>query len=95
MLKIDQYNPVQALKKAGPQTEQQPVKAGQPTTTDTGNAHVVDAASRHLQHSFDQLGQQSEVDLDKVAAIKQALASGQLKLNDAQTAQDILEFHKK
>ena len=57
--------------------------------------NAIGAATRQLQQAFAELDQQPDVDLDKVAAIKQALASGQFKLDDAQTAQDLLEFHKK
>ncbi|MFC4653854.1 flagellar biosynthesis anti-sigma factor FlgM [Rheinheimera marina] len=95
MLKIDQYNPVQALKKSGAQAESQVVKTEPQAQGSAPDNNSIGAATRQLQQAFAELDQQPDVDLDKVTAIKQALASGQFKLNDAQTAQDLLEFHKK
>lgn len=92
MLKIDQYSPVQSIKKSAQPTAKTAVQE----TVSTAVEHkAIGAATQQLQQAFETLNTAHDVDLGKVAAIKAALSNGTFALNDAQTAQDILEFHKR
>lgn len=95
MVKIDHYSQVQPLQK----TSSHATPSQQPISSARGQAAAaqanIDPTSVAVQQAFEQLPTQSEVDLGKVAAIRQAIADGTLQLDDALLAQAMLDFHKK
>lgn len=95
MVKIDHYSQVQPLHKTKPQPGQSPQTVAGTAGQASPAQAAIDPASVGVQQAFAQLSSQSEVDQDKVAAIRQALADGSLLQDDAVLAQSILDLHKK
>lgn len=95
MVKIDHYSQVQPLIKTDQQGQNSQTKAAAPVSQQTEAQASISSTTQAVQQAFEQLQQQSEVDLEKVAKIKLALSEGSLQLDDDVLAQAILDFHKK
>jgi negative regulator of flagellin synthesis FlgM len=95
MVKIDHYSQVQPLIKTDQQGQNSQTKATAPVSQQTEAQASISSTTQAVQQAFEQLQQQSEVDLEKVAKIKLALSEGSLQLDDDVLAQAILDFHKK
>ncbi len=95
MVKIDHYSQVQPLIKTDQHNQTSPGKAGVATTAVPEAQAAISSTTQAVQQAFEQLQQQSEVDLDKVARIKQALSEGSLQLDDDVLVQAMLDYHKK
>jgi len=95
MVKIDHYSQVQPLIKTDQQGQTSHTKTATAAAQPTEAQASISSTTQAVQLAFEQLQQQSEVDLDKVAKIKQALAEGSLQLDDDLLVQSMLDFHKK
>jgi negative regulator of flagellin synthesis FlgM len=95
MVKIDHYSQVQPLIKTDQQGQNSQTKATVPVSQQTEAQASISSTTQAVQQAFEQLQQQSEVDLDKVAKVKLALSKGSLQLDDDVLAQAILDYHKK
>jgi len=95
MVKIDHYSQVQPLIKTDQQAQTGQTKTTAAVLQTTEAQASISSTTQAVQQAFEQLPQQSEVDLDKVAKIKQALAEGALQLDDKVLVQAMLDFHKK
>ena len=95
MVKIDHPSQVQPLIKADQQTQNQQTKAAPVAPAVPAAQADISSTTQAVQQAFEQLQQQSEVDFDKVASIKQALKEGTLALDDDNLVQAMLDFHKK
>ncbi|MCQ8877521.1 flagellar biosynthesis anti-sigma factor FlgM [Pseudoalteromonas shioyasakiensis] len=65
--------------------------AEQPVST----RNQVSALSKSIDSTFETLSSQSNVDLQKVAEVKAAIANGSFKLDEATLVDTLLEYHKK
>lgn len=95
MVKIDQYSQVQPLIKTDQQGQSNPSKTTTTVVQATEAQASISSTTQAVQQAFEQLQQQSEVDLDKVAKIKLALSEGSLQLDDDVLVQAMLDLHKK
>ncbi len=95
MVKIDHYSQVQPLIKTDQQGQSSQTKTATATAQPAEAQASISSTTQAVQQAFEQLKQQSEVDLDKVAKIKLALAEGSLQLDDDVLVQSMLDFHKK
>jgi negative regulator of flagellin synthesis FlgM len=69
--------------------EQQPIAAKQE------QVNSVSALSKSIDSTFQGLASQPEVDMDKVAQMKAAIASGEFKIDIDETVNAMVELHKK
>ncbi|HJS15962.1 MULTISPECIES: flagellar biosynthesis anti-sigma factor FlgM [Rheinheimera] len=95
MVKIDHYSQVQPLIKTDQQSQTSQSKTSVTVTAAPEAQAAISSTTQAVQQAFEQLQQQSEVDLDKVAKIKLALSEGSLQLDDDVLVQSMLDFHKK
>ena len=95
MVKIDHYSQVQPLIKTDQQSQTSHSKTSVTATAAPEAQAAISSTTQAVQQAFEQLQQQSEVDLDKVAKIKLALSEGSLQLDDDVLVQSMLDFHKK
>ncbi|MDR7121092.1 flagellar biosynthesis anti-sigma factor FlgM [Rheinheimera soli] len=95
MVKIDQYSQVQPLIKTDQHGQSNQTKTTTTVVPATEAQASISSTTQAVQQAFEQLQQQSEVDLDKVAKIKLALSEGSLQLDDDVLVQAMLDFHKK
>lgn len=95
MVKIDHYSQVQPLIKTDQQGQSSQTKTATAVTQPAEAQASISSTTQAVQQAFEQLQQQSEVDLDKVAKIKLALSEGSLQLDDDLLVQAMLDFHKK
>jgi negative regulator of flagellin synthesis FlgM len=95
MVKIDHYSQVQPLIKTDQQSQTSQSKTSVTATAAPEAQAAISSTTQAVQQAFEQLQQQSEVDLDKVAKIKLALSEGSLQLDDDVLVQSMLDFHKK
>lgn len=95
MVKIDHYSQVQPLIKTDQQSQSNQSKTTAAVVPTAEAQASISSTTQAVQQAFEQLQQQSEVDLDKVAKIKLALAEGSLQLDDDVLVQAMLDFHKK
>jgi negative regulator of flagellin synthesis FlgM len=95
MVKIDHYSQVQPLIKTDQQSQTSQSKTSVTVTAAPEAQSAISSTTQAVQQAFEQLQQQSEVDLDKVAKIKLALSEGSLQLDDDVLVQSMLDFHKK
>ncbi len=95
MVKIDHYSQVQPLIKTDQQGQSSQTKTATAATQPAEAQASISSTTQAVQQAFEQLQQQSEVDLDKVAKIKLALSEGSLQLDDDLLVQAMLDFHKK
>lgn len=95
MVKIDHYSQVQPLIKTDQQNQTSHSKTSVTATVAPEAQAAISSTTQAVQQAFEQLQQQSEVDLDKVAKIKLALSEGSLQLDEDVLVQSILDFHKK
>jgi negative regulator of flagellin synthesis FlgM len=95
MVKIDHYSQVQPLIKTDQQSQTSQSKTSVAATAVPEAQAAISSTTQAVQQAFEQLQQQSEVDLDKVAKIKLALSEGSLQLDDDVLVQSMLDFHKK
>jgi negative regulator of flagellin synthesis FlgM len=95
MVKIDHYSQVQPLIKTDQQGQSSQTKTATAAAQPAEAQASISSTTQAVQQAFEQLKQQSEVDLDKVAKIKLALAEGSLQLDDDVLVQSMLDFHKK
>lgn len=95
MVKIDHYSQVQPLIKTDQQGQNSQTKTATAAAQPAEAQASISSTTQAVQQAFEQLKQQSEVDLDKVAKIKLALAEGSLQLDDDVLVQSMLDFHKK
>ena len=95
MVKIDNYSQVQPLIKTDQHNQTSQSKTSVSATTAPEAQAAISSTTQAVQQAFEQLQQQSEVDLDKVAKIKLALSEGSLQLDDDVLVQSMLDFHKK
>lgn len=95
MVKIDHYSQVQPLIKTDQQSQTSQSKTSVTATAVPEAQAAISSTTQAVQQAFEQLQQQSEVDLDKVAKIKLALSEGSLQLDDDVLVQSMLDFHKK
>ena len=95
MVKIDHYSQVQPLIKTDQQSQTSQSKTSVTATAAPEAQAAISSTTQAVQQAFEQLQQQSEVDLDKVAKIKLALSEGSLQLDDDVLVQSMLDFNKK
>ena len=95
MVKIDHYSQVQPLIKTDQHNQTSQSKTSATATAAPEAQAAISSTTQAVQQAFEQLQQQSEVDLDKVAKIKLALSEGSLQLDDDVLVQSMLDFHKK
>lgn len=95
MVKIDHYSQVQPLIKTDQQGQSSQTKTATAAAQPAEAQASISSTTQAVQQAFEQLQQQSEVDLNKVAKIKLALAEGSLQLDDDLLVQSMLDFHKK
>jgi negative regulator of flagellin synthesis FlgM len=95
MVKIDHYSQVQPLIKTDQQSQTSQSKTSVTATAAPEAQAAISSTTQAVQQAFEQLQQQSEVDMDKVAKIKLALSEGSLQLDDDVLVQSMLDFHKK
>jgi negative regulator of flagellin synthesis FlgM len=95
MVKIDHYSQVQPLIKTDQQGQSSQTKSATAAAQPAEAQASISSTTQAVQQAFEQLQQQSEVDMDKVAKIKLALSEGSLQLDDDQLVQAMLDFHKK
>ena len=95
MVKIDHYSQVQPLIKTDQQGQSSQTKSAAAAAQPAEAQASISSTTQAVQQAFEQLQQQSEVDMDKVAKIKLALSQGSLQLDDDQLVQAMLDFHKK
>ena len=95
MVKIDHYSQVQPLIKTDQQGQSSQTKIAAAAAQPAEAQASISSTTQAVQQAFEQLQQQSEVDMDKVAKIKLALSEGSLQLDDDQLVQAMLDFHKK
>jgi negative regulator of flagellin synthesis FlgM len=95
MVKIDHYSQVQPLIKTDQHNQTSQSKTSVTATAAPEAQAAISSTTHAVQQAFEQLQQQSEVDLDKVAKIKLALSEGSLQLDDDVLVQSMLDFHKK
>ncbi|MGY5798033.1 flagellar biosynthesis anti-sigma factor FlgM [Rheinheimera faecalis] len=95
MVKIDHYSQVQPLIKTDQHNQTSQSKTSVTVTAAPEAQAAISSTTQAVQQAFEQLQQQSEVDLDKVAKIKLALSEGSLQLDDDVLVQSMLDFHKK
>lgn len=95
MVKIDHYSQVQPLIKTDQHNQASQSKTSVTATAAPEAQAAISSTTQAVQQAFEQLQQQSEVDLDKVAKIKLALSEGSLQLDDDVLVQSMLDFHKK
>ena len=95
MVKIDHYSQVQPLIKTDQQSQTGQSKTSVTTTAAPEAQAAISSTTQAVQQAFEQLQQQSEVDLQKVAKIKLALSEGSLQLDDDVLVQAMLDYHKK
>ena len=95
MVKIDHYSQVQPLIKTDQQGQSSQTKTATAATQPAEAQASISSTTQAVQQAFEQLQQQSEVDLDKVAKIKLALSEGSLQLDDDLLVQAMLDFHKR
>jgi negative regulator of flagellin synthesis FlgM len=95
MVKIDHYSQVQPLIKTDQQGQSSQTKIATAAAQPAEAQASISSTTQAVQQAFEQLQQQSEVDMDKVAKIKLALSEGSLQLDDDQLVQAMLDFHKK
>ena len=69
--------------------EQQPAAAKQE------QVNSVSALSKSIDSTFQDLAAKPDVDMDKVAQMKAAIASGEFKINIDETVNAMVELHKK
>ncbi|ATD02496.1 MAG: negative regulator of flagellin synthesis FlgM [Pseudoalteromonas tetraodonis] len=69
--------------------EQQTVAAKQE------QVNSVSALSKSIDSTFQDLAAKPDVDMDKVAQMKAAIASGEFKINIDETVNAMVELHKK
>lgn len=93
MIKIDQSKHIQPVHKTEQQIQQVAQKTSQPTTY--VQQSEISSTTQAVQQAFNTLAQHGEIDFDKVAQVKVALANGQLSLDEDNLAQAILDFHRK
>jgi len=55
----------------------------------------VSALSKSIDSTFQDLAAKPDVDMDKVAQMKAAIASGEFKINIDETVNAMVELHKK
>ncbi len=95
MVKIDHYSQVQPLIKTDQHNQTSQSKTSVTATAAPEAQAAISSTTQAVQQAFEQLQQQSEVDLGKVAKIKLALSEGSLQLDDDVLVQSMLDFHKK
>lgn len=95
MVKIDHYSQVQPLIKTDQHNQTSQSKTSVTATAAPEAQAAISSTTQAVQQAFEQLQQQSEVDLGKVAQIKLALSEGSLQLDDDVLVQSMLDFHKK
>lgn len=67
----------------------------QPVATQQEQANSVSALSKSIDSTFQDLAAKPDVDMDKVAMMKAAIASGEFKINIDETVNAMVELHKK
>jgi negative regulator of flagellin synthesis FlgM len=67
----------------------------QPVATKQEPANSVSALSKSIDSTFQDLAAKPDVDMDKVAMMKAAIASGEFKINIDETVNAMVELHKK
>lgn len=67
----------------------------QPVATKQEQANSVSALSKSIDSTFQDLAAKPDVDMDKVAMMKAAIASGEFKINIDETVNAMVELHKK
>lgn len=93
MIKIDQSKQILPVQKTEQQIQQVTQKTSQPASY--VQQSEISSTTQAIQQVFNTLAQHGEIDFDKVAQIKVALANGQLSMDDDNLAQAILDFHRK
>ena len=69
--------------------------AHQPVAAKQAQVNSVSALSKSIDSTFQDLAAKPDVDMDKVAMMKAAIASGEFKINIDETVNAIVELHKK
>ena len=77
------------------QAELQEQKPNQETLKASQSNNQVSDLSKAIDSTFNSLAEQSDVDMDKVAQVKAAIANGEFKLDEATLIDALLEMHKK
>jgi negative regulator of flagellin synthesis FlgM len=95
MVKVEHFSQVQPLIKTDQQAQNSQTKTATAAAQPAEAQASISSTTQAVQQAFEQLQQQSEVDLTKVARIKQALSEGTLQLDDDLLVQSILDYHKK
>ncbi|KYL36339.1 MULTISPECIES: flagellar biosynthesis anti-sigma factor FlgM [unclassified Pseudoalteromonas] len=67
----------------------------QPVATKQEQVNSVSALSKSIDSTFQDLAAKPDVDMDKVAMMKAAIASGEFKINIDETVNAMVELHKK
>ena len=67
----------------------------QPVATKQEQENSVSALSKSIDSTFQDLAAKPDVDMDKVAMMKAAIASGEFKINIDETVNAMVELHKK
>ena len=96
-MKINVYGAVPIDKLSADNKQQNQTKLAKPdaeSKTEHGQNTQLSNMSKTAQHTFDTLSQQDDVDMAKVKQIQQAIANGELQLDEDALINTLLDIHK-
>lgn len=97
-MKIDhnsKLQQIQPVSRSTPENKEPQSAAVNTTVNTTVSASQVSAFSKVVEQTYQSLSEQDAVDMDKVSKLRQAIANGELVLDEDALVSTILDMHKK